>query len=246
MQVSNDGLFNISQNLNSANRVLAEITSGTQSKSGDVASASIASHLNTQVASYSQGLANANDGISMMQVADGATTQLKDNLQRLNELSVEYGNGILNDDNRTTLEQEFSAIVGSMQDIVDSTSFNGNVIFGEELTFNIADSSVSTSIASLDFSSLDVTDQGSIEDISKTLASVSSEIGSTSNALESSSRSIFASMVNTAAAASQMSDTDIAQAITEFNQSSIQLEASTIAQVHKITQMQQSIQTLLG
>ncbi len=246
MQVNNDGLFNVSQNLNSANRVLAEVTSGVQDKNSDVASASIANHLNTQVASYSQGLANANDGISMMQVADGAATQLKDNLQRLNELSIEYGNGILNDDNRATLEQEFGAIVGSMQDIVNSTSFNGKAIFGEELTFNIADNNVTTSIASLDFSSLDITDQGSIEAMSKTLASVSSEIGSTSNALESGSRSIFASMVNTAAAASQMSDTDIAQAITEFNQSNIQLEASTIAQAHKTTQMQQSIQTLLG
>ena len=246
MQINNNGSFNINQNLNGANRVLAEIASGIQNKNVDVASASIASHLNMEVASLSQGLANANDGISMMQVADGATTQLKENLQHLNELSIQYGNGILNDGNRAALEQEFSTIIGNMQDIMDSTSFNGNAIFGNNLTFNVAQSEVSTSIPSLDLNTLDIRDQGSIEDMSQTLASVSSEIGSTSNALESSSRSIFASMVNTAASASQMSDTDFAQAITEFNQSNIQLEASTIAQVHKTTQMQQSIQVLLG
>ena len=246
MQVNNDGLFNINHNLNGANKVLSEVASGVQNKNDDVASASIANHLNTQVASLSQGLANANDGISMMQVADGATTQLKENLQQLNTLSIQYGNGILNDDNRANLEKEFGAIINGMQDIVQGTRFNGNEIFGQEMNFNIADSSISTSIPSLDFSSLNIGDQNSIASMSQSLASVSSEIGSTSNALESGSRSIFATMTNTAAAASQMSDTDFAKAITEMHQNTIQLEASTIAQVHKTTQMQQSIQTLLG
>ncbi len=82
--------------------------------------------------------------------------------------------------------------------------------------------------------------------MSQTLASLSSEIGSTSNALESSARTLFGSMINTAASASQMRDTDYAQAITELQQSNIQLEASTIAQVHKTKQMQQSVQRLLG
>ncbi|MEA2111266.1 MAG: flagellin [Campylobacterota bacterium] len=246
MQISNDGLFNINQNLNNSNKVAAEVASGIQNKNGDVASASIASHLNAQVSSMSQGLANANDGISIMQIADGATSQLNENLQHLNELSIAYGNGILNDANRATLEQEFGATLSSMQDIIESTSFNGNAVFGSESTFNIGQNDVSTSIPSLDFSALSIDDQGSIEAMSKTLASVSSEIGSTVNALESGSRSIFETMTNTAAAASQMSETDYAKAVTELKQNSLQLEASTIAQAHKTTQMQQSIQVLLG
>jgi flagellin len=246
MKIGNNGPYNINQNSNTTGKVLAEIASGVQDKNSDVASASIASALTMQVASLSQGLANANDGISMMQVADGATTQLKESLQHLNELSIQYGNGILNDSNRATLEQEFQATLQGMQDTVEGTTFNGNALFGSEMHFNIADGEISTTLPPLDFSHLSIDDQEGIAEMSQTLFEVSSEIGSTSNALESSARNLMGSMVNTAASASQMSDTDYAKAITELQQNSIQLEASTIAQVHKTEQMQQSIQRLLG
>jgi len=246
MKISDSGLNNINQNRTNTAKVLGEIASGVQNRSDDIASASIADGLNMQVASLSQGLANANDGISMMQVADGATTQLKEGLQRLNNLSIQYGNGILNDTNRATLEQEFQATLQGMQDIVEGTTFNGNALFGNDFTFNIGEGEVETTLPSPDFSSLSIDDLEGIADMSQTLASLSSEIGSTSNALESGARNIFSSMVNTAASASQMSDTDYAQAITELQQNSIQLEVSTIAQVHKTEQMQQSMQRLLG
>jgi len=246
MQVTNSGLFNINQSLNSTDRVLAEISSGVQNRLNDVASASIADQLNMQTAAISQGIANGNDGIGMMQVADGAAMQLNDNLQRLNELSLEYQNGTLNNDNRAILQQEFDAIVGSMQDIMDTTSFNSQELFGSEMSFSVGDSTISASIPALDLSTLDITDPSTIEAFSQELSSVSSEIGATTNALESATRNLFSAMSSSAAAASQMSETDFAQAVMELNQNNLQIEASTLAQAHKTTQMQQSIQSLLG
>ncbi len=246
MQVTNSGLVTINQGLNSSDRVLSEVASGIQNRGDDIASISIADQLNIRTAELSQGISNGNEGIAMMQIADGATMQLNDNIERLSKLSLQYQNGTLNNDNRAILQQEFDAVVESMQDIMDTTSFSSQALFGSELRFNVGDSTVSTSIPALELSTLDITNLDTMESFSQELGSVSSEIGATVNALESSTRNLFASMSNSAASASQMSETDFAKAVLELNQNNFQMEASTIAQAHKTTQLQQSIGTLLG
>ncbi len=246
MQVADSGLITVNQSLNSRDRGLSEIASGVQNRVDNAAPAFLADQLNMQTAGFSQGITNGNEGIAMMQVADGAGMQLNENLEHLSVLSLQYQNGTLGSDNRAILQQEFDAVIESMQDIMDTTSFNSQALFGSELSFNVGDSTVSASIPTLELSTLDITDLGTMEAFSQELNSVSSEIGATTKALESSTRNIFATMSNSAAAASQMSETDFAKAIMDLNQNNFQMEASTIAQAHKTTQMQQNIQTLLG
>lgn len=91
----------------------------------DAAGLAIAERLTAGVNGMNQAARNVNDGISLVQVADGAASQLADNYQRIRELAVQAANGTYTSDDRKSIQGEVNALMKANVDIVSGTRFNG-------------------------------------------------------------------------------------------------------------------------
>ena len=227
-------------------KALEKIATAVELKMEDSASRTIADAMQNQISTMSQGLMNANEGISMMQIADGTLSSLNDQTQTLNDLSVRYNSDTLNPSQKQELEGEFSRTVDAMQQSIDTTSYNGKSLFGSAPTFSLGDSTVSASIPSLSPSSLSIDNQEGIQAYSDTLAQASSDIGSTTSSLISATDTLLNSITEASAAKSQIADTDMANAIKDFQQSNLKLDMSQIAIAHQNDILRQNVTRLLG
>ena len=81
--------------------------------------------MHAQLRGLSAGSNNASDGISIINVAEGAMTEVHEMLQRLNELSVKAANGPMSDGDRETVQEEVDALLEEINRIAESTEFNG-------------------------------------------------------------------------------------------------------------------------
>ena len=90
----------------------------------------VSSTLNATARIHTQAARNVNDGISFLNVADGATSALKDILFRLRELSTQSSNGTLSNPQRQSLDKEAQGLQAEYGRILDTTSFNGIRVFG--------------------------------------------------------------------------------------------------------------------
>jgi flagellin len=227
-------------------KALDKIAVAVELKLEDSSSRTISNMLQNQISTMSQGLMNANDGISMMQIAGGTLNALSDQTQKLNDLSVRYNNDSLNASQKEILQNEFSRTVESMQQSIEGSSFNGKSLFGSSPTFSLGESSISTSIPSLSPSSLSIENQDGIQAYRDSLAQTGSDVGSTTNALFSATNVLLTQITETAAAKSQMADTDMANAVKDFQQSNLKLDISQIAIAHQNDMLRQNVTRLLG
>ncbi len=85
----------------------------------------ISKRMHAQLRGLSAGSNNASDGISIINVAEGAMTEVHEMLQRLNELSVKAANGPMSDGDRETVQEEVDALLEEINRIAESTEFNG-------------------------------------------------------------------------------------------------------------------------
>lgn len=95
----------------------------------DAAGLSISERMRRQIRGLDQGAENISDGISLIQVADGALNEVHDILQRINELAVKAANGTNSASDRQATQQEVSALVSEIDRIGETTSFNEKKIF---------------------------------------------------------------------------------------------------------------------
>lgn len=211
-------------------KTLDKIAAGLQLSMEDSASRSIASQLQSAIGTLSQELININDTIAMMQITDGALTSLNDQSQRLNELSVRSNNASLGSAEQAMLKNEFQRTQASMQDIVNTTSYNGK---------SLLSSNISPHNLSLD-------NQDDIIAYRQTLSYAQSDIGSTINNNISQANALLTQITQTSAAKSQIADTDIAKAVNDFKNSNQQLDASILASGHQTHFLRESIGRLLG
>lgn len=94
----------------------------------DAAGLAISNNLTSQIRGLDQAVRNANDGISLIQTAEGALSESTNILQRMRELSVQSANGIYNAGNRATLDAEVQQLVAELDRIASTTSFNGQTL----------------------------------------------------------------------------------------------------------------------
>lgn len=227
-------------------KTLEKIGAAIQLGMEDSASRTISDMLQSEISTASQGVMNANDGISMMQIVGGALNSLSDQTQKLNDLSVQYNSAALNDSQKQMLQGEFNRTVESMQQSIDNTSYNGKSLFGNSMNFSLGDGTISTSVPSLSPSSLSIDNQDSIQAYSDALSQANSEVGSTTNSFVSATNSLLEKITSTAAAKSQIADTDMAKAIKEFQQSNLKLDMTQIAIAHQNDLLRQNVTRLLG
>src|SRR3954452_2803633 len=96
----------------------------------DAAGLAISEGLRSQVGGLKVGARNAQDGISVVQTAEGALTEVHSMLQRMNDLSVQYASGVQNTDSQAALQGEFDALQSEITRIATNTKFNGVSLFG--------------------------------------------------------------------------------------------------------------------
>ena len=115
----------------SLNTSIARLSSGLRVNSAkdDAAGLAIAERMQAQIRGFEVAGRNANDGISALQVADGALGKISDNLQRMRELSVQSKNGTLNNTDRANLDREYQELAAEVGRIAIGAEFNGNPLF---------------------------------------------------------------------------------------------------------------------
>lgn len=95
----------------------------------DAAGLAIASSMTSSIRGMSVAIRNANDGISLAQTAEGALGEVGNMLQRIRELSVQSSSGTYSDADRTNLQAEVTALTSQINDVLTTTTFNGNKLF---------------------------------------------------------------------------------------------------------------------
>ncbi|MBF0414371.1 MAG: hypothetical protein HQL79_01220 [Magnetococcales bacterium] len=108
-------------------KVFARLSSGVRINTAgdDAAGLAISNRMTSQIRGLSQAVRNANDGISVSQVAEGALQEHADMLQRINELSVQAANATNSDQDRASLQQEVSQLLSEIERVANQTEFNG-------------------------------------------------------------------------------------------------------------------------
>jgi flagellin len=105
----------------------------------DAAGLAISDRMTSKVRGMSQAARNLNDGISMLQVAEGGLSGIAANLQRARELSVQAANGSLSQTDRTMLQQEVSQLMAEVDRVGTSTQFNGMSVFNASTSSVVGD-----------------------------------------------------------------------------------------------------------
>lgn len=123
----------------SLNQTLAALSSGQRINSGadDAAGLAIANGLQANVTALTQSVQNATDGVGMLQVADGALSQITTLLNRAVTLATESATGTVSDSQRGALQTEFASIQSEITNIGQNTTYNGQAIFGSSSSLSV-------------------------------------------------------------------------------------------------------------
>ena len=122
---SGNALDQATERLSSGNRI--------NSAKDDAAGLAISNRMTSQIRGLDQAVRNANDGVSMIQTAEGALQEATNILQRMRELSVQSANGIYSDADRNTLDAESQQLKAELNRIAEETTFNGQKLLDGSL-----------------------------------------------------------------------------------------------------------------
>jgi flagellin len=233
----------------------------------DAAGLAISERLRSQVRSLSQASRNANDGISLVQVGEGALNEVSNILTRLRELAIQASNGATSNADKNTIKEEFDSLVNEINRIAQSTEFNGvklldgsssTVMFqvGINSTANVDTLNVTLTPAlstSLGLSTVDVGSGGNtafaITQIDAAVNSVSAlrgRFGSVQNRLQSTIANLGVAGESLSAAESRIRDVDVAYETAELTRNNIMQQASIAILTQANAQPQAALQLLQG
>ena len=231
----------------------------------DAAGLAISEKMRRQVKGLTQASRNAQDGISCVQTAEGALTEVHDMLQRMNVLANQASNDTMTSADRGYLDQEVQALISEIDRVASTTTFNEqNLLNGSFKNKNLqvgAEKSqfISISITKMSASGIGVNAvsvsgannteaQSAISTIKAALASVSSQradLGAVQNRLEHTIKNLDNVVENTTAAESQIRDTDMASEMVAFSNANILAQAGT-SMLAQANQSNQNVLSLLG
>ncbi len=145
--VSLNAQRNLSMSQSQLSTSMQRLSSGLRVNSAkdDAAGLAIAERMNTQIRGMNVAMRNANDGISMAQVGEGALGKVADMMQRMRELAVQAANGTNTSTDRTSLNNEYLQLAREAARTLGGTQFNGQNILATSLTstFQIGANTVS-------------------------------------------------------------------------------------------------------
>ena len=261
---TNIAAFDAERNLNLTSQRLqtsmARLSSGYRinSAADDAAGLAISEKLNAQIGGLKQANSNAQDGISLVQTAEGSLNEVHSMLQRVRELAVEYQNGTLSTDDRTAIQSEVNQLGSEIERIGNSAAFNGISLLAQAgtITFQVGANdgdtiSVSTiSLGQSVGSSVFLLSTSSSSDISEIDAAIDSvsaqraDFGAVQNRLEHTINNLSTYQENLTASESQIKDVDMASEMVEFTKDQILQQAGT-SMLSQANQLPNSVLSLL-
>ena len=254
-----------------SNRMLG-ITTNTQAKSteklssgykinraaDDAAGLAISEKMRRQIRGLTQASANAQDGVSCVQTAEGALNEVHDMLQRMNELAVKAANGTLQSEDQGYIQSEIDQLASEITRTANDTKFNKMGLLdgskasvrlqvgaenGNTITLNLSKMDAAT----IGVGSLAISDSASITSIDSAIQSVSkfrSDLGAVQNRLEHTINNLDNVVENTQAAESQIRDTDMATEMVKYSNNNILAQAGQ-AMLAQSNQANQGVLSLL-
>ncbi|MDM7830535.1 flagellin N-terminal helical domain-containing protein [Cellulomonas edaphi] len=252
---------NLSNTQNDLSKSLEKLSSGFRINraADDAAGLAISEGLRSQVGGLKVAARNAQDGISVVQTAEGALTEVHSILQRVRDLSVQAGNDSNNAAARSNIKTEIDSLGDELTRIGASTNFNGTKLLdgsNASLTFQVGAGSVAAddqvTVGMADISALGGKVKAlTVDTAANALASigkVDTEIGNVStaraklgadqNRLEHTIKNVNVAVENLSASESRIRDTDMASEMVNFTRSQILSQAGTamLAQANQIPQ----------
>ena len=252
-----------------ANRQLG-ITTGAQAKSSeklssgykinraadDAAGLTISEKMRSQVRGLNKASDNAQDGVSLIQVAEGALSETHSILQRMNELATQAANDTNTTADRTAVQQEINQLASEITRIASTTQFNtmnlidGNFtgkklqvgsLCGQAITIDISDmSATGLGVSGLVVSSFSAAGKSmsAAQDAISYVSAMRSKLGALQNRLEHTIANLDNISENTSSAESRIRDTDMAEEMVEYSKNNILAQAgqSMLAQANQSTQ----------
>jgi flagellin len=239
----------------------------------DAAGLAIGQNMTAQIRGLNQAVRNANDGINMLQTAEGALVEQSNMLQRMRELAVQASNGTYSSAQRGYLDTEFTALINQIDSIASTTTWNGQYVLtgsgfnGPSSTttgsgmfeFQVGQSSGQTitvtisgmSSSALGISALSVSTASdasgaltTIDDALDTINNTRATLGANINRLTYAADNLTNISANVTASRSSIMDTDYATASTQLSKTQIIQQAST-AMLAQANQQPQSVLALL-
>ena len=229
----------------------------------DAAGLSISEKMRSQIRGLNKAASNAQDGISLVQVAEGALNETHSILQRMNELATQAANDTNTSTDRTAIQAEIDQLTSEINRIQSTTQFNTmNLLDGTFSSKNLqvgslSGQSIGISIKNMDASSLGVnalqvssfaSAGSSMDKIQSAINLVSTQrstLGALQNRLEHTINNLNTTAENTQAAESRIRDVDMATEMVEYSKNNILAQAgqSMLAQANQATQ---GVLSLLG
>jgi flagellin len=215
----------------------------------DAAGLSISEKMREQIRGLLQAARNAQDGISLIQTAEGALDEVSNMLVRLKELAVQKANGTYNDEDKANLALEMESLTNEISNIFTNTKFNGSSVLATTVAIVISDDG--TTALTINATSTDgITSLSSgssvtnIETAIKNVNKARARYGALQNRLESTVRNLKTTAENLQAAESRIRDTDMAEEMSNFTKYNILIQAGT-AMLAQANMAPQSVLSLL-
>lgn len=233
------------------------------SSADDAAGLGISKAMNAQIRSYAVAERNTNDGISMLQTADGGAEEIHGLMTRMRELAVQASNGSLSSNDYTNIDAEYQANLSEIDRVASSVQFNGvNLLSGAAATkgFQVGIGTASSDRISVSFGGADAQRLGvnstsvtsfanaqsaitALDSGIQNLSGVRAKFGASINRFSNTVSNLQSMQTNTAASLSRIRDTDIATetAAMSKNQVLSQAGASILSQANQGPQLALSL-----
>jgi len=255
-------------NAKAMGNVMMQLATGSRINAAkdDAAGLSLAQNMTSQVRGLNQAVRNVNDGINLLQTADGALVETSNMLQRMRELAVQAGNATNNAGQRGYLQNEFKSLQDEITRIGDNTGWNNSNVFGTVSTANnlvfqagmSGGQTISITLSGMNATALAVgsdvasiggftASQSAISTIDTAIETVNaarSRMGAVMNQLSYSADNMVNISTNIAASRSTILDTDYATASAQLAKNQIIAQAAT-AMLAQANQQPQSVLSLL-
>lgn len=228
----------------------------------DAAGLAISEKMRRQIRGLTQATLNAQDGISMVQTAEGALNEVHDMLQRMNELAVKAANGTNMSEDRSYIDKEVSALIDEIDRVANTTKFNEQeLLTGQSFALQVGSENNSNDVITVEMEELTASglsvDSVSVSDVDAakdTIDSVKAAItklneqranlGAQQNRLEHTVNNLNNVVENTTSAESSIRDTDMATEMVKYSNNNILAQAGQ-AMLAQSNQANQGVLSLL-
>jgi len=239
----------------------------------DAAGLAISERFTSQIRGLDQATRNANDGVSLLQTAEGALSEVENSLQRMRELAVQSKNGTYNSSDRASLQDEFQALASEINRIANVTEFNNINVLGQAsgvslqvgwengtdnaITVSVKDLSGNNAAGGISYVMSNAQSIGSDGGVAGASAAMSAldraldavsnmraDYGAVQNRLESAVRNMDNVIENQSAARSRVLDADFARETANLTRTQILQQAGT-AMLAQANSMPQGVLSLL-